>query len=98
MTPEEFLKRFYPTGFPISPEQWGKDVPEIMESYAECCEESQWISVEERLPEIGQFCIVYQPIGAYDGRPIFSCGFHSIDAGIWPNITHWQPLPKPPKQ
>ncbi len=124
MTPKDFLKRFYPAGFPISPEQWEKDVPEIMESYAECCQESQWISIEERLPDFEIDVLVQRPnkysgkvdiliaylqepnpigqrygrLGAPDSGITFDAYWVLPAISLLKNITHWRPLPKPPKQ
>ena len=63
---------------------------------------NQWISVKDRLPEIGQKVLVYYP--KWDGneiqvahlmrkRTMFYVDGINIRAE---NITHWQPLPKPP--
>jgi len=63
--------------------------------------ENEWIKVEDRLPDVSQFVLAY--IGAEcpvlcnykgDGQ------FLALDYVIWDlgNITHWMPLPEPPKQ
>lgn len=58
-------------------------------------EESEWISVEERLPEPYTWVTVYNP----------NCIYTKIDAdeivgGNWVRhcgkVTHWMPLPEPP--
>ena len=58
----------------------------------------QWISVKDRLPEYNQRVLVYAPCMRYsDTGPI------AIQSG-WMcknkhhGITHWQPLPEPPKE
>lgn len=67
---------------------------------------SEWISVKDRLPRIGEFCLVYTPnrsIGEFvgyiedDGNWQFYIGGEgrSLDVS-W--VTHWMPLPDtPPK-
>lgn len=65
----------------------------------------KWISVKERLPEIGRSVLIYYP--KWDGDEIqvakleddemmFDiCGEFNIGTGA---VTHWMPLPKPPKE
>ena len=65
----------------------------------------QWISVKERLPEIGRSVLIYYPY--WDGDEIqvakldddemmFDvCGEFNIRVGA---VTHWMPLPEPPKE
>jgi hypothetical protein len=64
---------------------------------------NQWVSVEERLPEIanwsGDRVLVYTEEGAihtgiYEGEPADNWPDKFNDSGY---ITHWQPLPSPPK-
>ena len=52
----------------------------------------EWISVTERLPDIGVEVIVYSEddgicVDYYDGD---SFGYY--------DVTHWMPLPQPPKE
>ena len=63
----------------------------------------RWISVEERLPEKGVFVVVYyghfignlMDVYMWDGECWRSSTGYLEDAE---NITHWMPLPKPPKE
>lgn len=64
-----------------------------------------WISVKERLPLVGEVVwICYQlddgnqdiEIAYYAGGPYFSLQYREVIFRI-EEITHWQPLPKPPK-
>lgn len=65
----------------------------------------RWISVEDRLPEIGKSVLIYYPKWDgdeiqvakldLDGMMFDICGEFNIGTGA---ITHWMPLPEPPKQ
>ena len=59
----------------------------------------KWISVEERLPEYGRYLVIIQT----------ECGMGKVitatynDMGWWTygnsgELTHWMPLPEPPKE
>lgn len=58
---------------------------------------SEWVSVTDRMPEIGRFVLVfltnidYLPykIAVYYGNGNWS--------GLDRHITHWMPLPEPPE-
>ena len=58
----------------------------------------EWIRVEDELPAVSDnpiYLAAHTP--RYEGDfYITQCGFSSIDAGIWPNVTHWRPLPTLP--
>lgn len=60
-------------------------------------EETDWISVEERLPENCQSVITW------DGKTVKESHFSQWDNGVsWGShlwygpVSHWMPLPKPP--
>lgn len=50
---------------------------------------NEWISVKDRLPEGGT-------VLATDGRVVITAPSSSVTAD-GPAITHWMPLPEPPK-
>lgn len=61
----------------------------------------KWISVEERLPETGLFVICC----AKGYLPRIGTGWYDSNLKIWHldfasyhPVTHWMPLPKPPKE
>lgn len=59
-----------------------------------------WISVDDRMPEVGQFYNYSDNVLVWDGQFIRnSCWWPSLKG--WnddeDNITHWQPLPQPPR-
>lgn len=64
---------------------------------------SEWISVKERLPEIGVSVLALDRFGNIHNRYMYRCG----DGGAaWTaehlvsreDVTHWMPLPEPPKE
>ena len=53
-----------------------------------------WISVKDRLPEIGAKCLVYA-----DGKMTVAkhIAYNDWITGVWfPVPTYWMPLPEPP--
>lgn len=79
---------------------------------AEFALNNQWVSVEERLPEVdykfhnSDYYMCHVDV---NGRSYYlQCWYNSIDnrwTSAWPwsdnekiNVTHWQPLHKPTKQ
>lgn len=61
----------------------------------------EWIKVEDRLPSEDMFCIVFVQMndyrnvhaGLYSKDNGFLDDFYNIEVGV----THWMPLPEPPK-
>ena len=65
----------------------------------------QWISVKERLPEIGEWVLingsevcqrVAPPSSSWDWEFAWATDRHSFYEPT--DITHWMPLPKPPEE
>lgn len=61
----------------------------------------KWISVEERLPEIGRTVICC----AKGYIPLIGTGWYDANLNMWHldfvnnrPVTHWMPLPAPPKE
>lgn len=56
----------------------------------------EWVSVKDRLPEENTTVIV-----ATDNGIVFQCLYSYDGWDLWDdndvNITHWQPMPQPPK-
>lgn len=68
--------------------------------------ESEWISVEDRLPiEKTDSFVYYKTVEVivFDGYTVFSCEFRAGNTiGFWSefddiNVTHWMSLPDPPE-
>ena len=51
----------------------------------------EWISVDDRLPDVGKNVLVYSE---FDG---VSVDYHGGDSFGYALVTHWMPLPLPPK-
>jgi hypothetical protein len=75
-----------------------------MERLVEAPTVGGWVSVKDRKPDNGQDVLAY--IDDYEESRITACNY---DNGVWydcvmnckiviPNITHWMPLPEPPKE
>ena len=66
---------------------------------------SQWVSVEDEKPDIGQYVLVYLKDGimqcaqysrsGYDDRDLGNLDYYNKGQG---EITNWMPLPEPPKE
>lgn len=59
---------------------------------------SKWISVAERLPEESGEYLVY--CGEYDGICVLYYEILKTKSKLrskWKEVTHWMPLPEPPK-
>lgn len=75
---------------------------------------AEWISVKDRLPDDGMECYLvladlpylvgkYIDIAWYNaynmyGRDDFNPWYHREEGINYEGITHWMPLPKPPKE
>ena len=55
----------------------------------------EWISVDDRLPDKPMKCLVYTKRGDCGGYEItyYNQGFYLQ----YSNVTHWMPIPQPPK-
>lgn len=63
----------------------------------------EWISVKDRLPEEKVNCIVYYQHAYCDNDGYWAIGFCFYDGekfriDLLYNVTHWMPLPEPPKE
>lgn len=67
---------------------------------------SEWISVKERLPEVNRLVLCYRQnpsqyrIGFYIGAKYAEdvAAFRNINELFSFGVTHWMPLPEPPKE
>lgn len=71
-----------------------KNVQSIMELPAASV--SQWISVKDRLPECGVEVITFRCESGFSIESRNELGFY-FDYDILDDVTHWMPLPEPPK-
>lgn len=56
----------------------------------------KWIPVTERLPEQGQEVILYT--GNILKPTVLAYQFWNPKYDTWTHVTHWMPLPEPPKE
>ena len=59
-------------------------------------EDRRWIPVKERFPEYGQEVLVYT--GNILKPIVMEYTFWRKDYDTWRHVTHWMPLPEPPKE
>lgn len=61
-----------------------------------------WISVQDKLPPLGQMVIVYREYAWGDVKVEQGCrdlnGWWRVYGTRTKRITHWMPLPQPPKE
>lgn len=84
-----------------------KDVQKLQAENAELKKQSQWISVDDELPEDNTRIITYRvmddelmnPWGEYDDYWVCDlCYTNKEDLkSNWKEVTHWMPLPTPPE-
>lgn len=75
------------------------DVEDAPTIEAEPVRHGKWISVKERLPEIGgKYIVCTSNPSVYLTRFIKLCEGGAFQTDIYPYITHWMPLPEPPKE
>ena len=65
-------------------------------------EKTKWISVKDRLPEEKANCIVYYQHAYCDNDGYWAIGICFYDGEKFQfdqayKVTHWQPMPQPPK-
>lgn len=110
MTREEAIKRLYELQFYSSckvderanmADIWRETVSALDMAIAALREHPKWISVEERLPEGGGSVLIYSPFGGV-AEGTYSEHYKRWVQYRWsvfePEVTHWMPLPKPPKE
>ncbi len=65
-------------------------------------DDGKWISVEDRLPDEHKSVIVYVTrfnyYSDYVDMSFRQDGEWKSNTGYWKAITHWMPLPPPPKE
>lgn len=63
---------------------------------------SEWISVKDRLPAVGEKVLTLSKFGHISDRYLHEYGGGLIFSpdGLKPgrDVTHWMPLPEPPKE
>lgn len=80
-------------------------VKSIIDSVPTITPSSEWVSVEDRLPDTaGEFLVVYHPCYGDKVTSEIRVGIDSFRGKTawakrkYQRVTHWMPLPKPPKE
>ena len=58
---------------------------------------SEWISVDDRLPEYGDKILVHLDYGDIKGILLEEYSGTKFWSRAFNNVTHWMPLPEPPE-
>lgn len=64
----------------------------------ELLKERQWISVNDRLPEADQYVLTIDKLGFYYIDCVLNTGEWEENTSRINPVTHWIPLPEPPKE
>lgn len=76
-------------------------IPGFRKTIEELEAKGKWISVNDRLPETKGFVLVCTENEFYKTRNVSKARYRNgewrSNGGIWTNVTHWMPLPEPPK-
>jgi hypothetical protein len=96
-SPYEFVKHAFKTV------QYGG---KLLSEWTEEINKHKWISVEERLPEAGVFVLLQYAKNAQNptlhARNTMAVGRYEygmfLVEGCSVRVTHWMPLPEPPKE
>ena len=61
-------------------------------------EQPRWISVEERLPKYGERVLITEGHAVFEASLSISHKWVRCGIGWAEGVTHWMPLPEPPKE
>ena len=61
-------------------------------------EKSEWISVSEKLPRRGRSVLLTDGKAVFEGGLTPSNKWLRLTAGIVEGVTHWRPMPEPPRE
>ncbi|HHE6056518.1 TPA: DUF551 domain-containing protein [Escherichia coli] len=82
-----------------SVKQWGGRVVPLYTAQPVPATPDAWISCSERMPDDGQWCVVNTEYGYYVQCWSEGQGWLGDDISIPEcDVTHWMPLPEPPKE
>lgn len=59
---------------------------------------NEWISVTEKLPKYGERVLITEGHGVFEAALSVSHKWVRCGIGWTEGVTHWMPLPKPPKE
>lgn len=59
----------------------------------------RWVRCEDELPKRGRLVLAYRgPIAMISAMYTDGCGWRDADLFPMQGVTHWMPLPEPPKE
>lgn len=74
-----------------------EDIPFLLAELDRLTEALRWIAVAERLPDDGEWVLALR-FGRTHHLACYQHGHWMRRAGLVDKITHWMPLPEPPKE
>ena len=85
--------------------RYERDLLDLICSMPTLTQPNEWVSVEERLPDTaGEFLVVYHPCYWDNVSAEICIGIDSFRGKTawakrkYQRVTHWMPLPEPPKE
>lgn len=89
---DRYMRNSYLVGYKAGCENTQTQLAVGEKTIRELLGKSQWISVKDRLPEVGKEILWYHQPGGE-----FAVGY-LLDEATQPFFTHWMELPAPPKE
>lgn len=97
MTNEE-IKQLAIAVYGNDPNSFGQQRDGYLKGYQDAQEQDNWISVKDKLPTPNEVVLIFWDNKITSGSyKDFHNGYFQHGAATQLKVTHWQPLPNPPK-